>query len=170
MSDKEKVKISSNKEEEWSKRVAECLNELYKSVGGKLLTTMEVALPNGTQLFALKSRIKDVQGTTWDEIGNIEYDIRRGFFEVSDSSQPIDPTTSIYKNEVEGFLNLLEQRIKNHLNRLERVVINLTMLVVENEEKKGALTQEIVRIISAETKNQLRKWLARAVKEVFDIK
>ena len=68
MSGKEKVVISNEKNEEWEKSIAECFNELFKSTQGKLLTTIEVALPDGSQLVALKSRIKDVQAIECDEL------------------------------------------------------------------------------------------------------
>jgi len=170
MSGKERVKISYKKEEEWENRASECFNELFNSVSGKLLTTMEVALPHGTQLEALKSRIKDVQGKEWDEMIQVERDVRNCCFEVDDSTPETKPTFEKYKERVEEFYALLEQRIRNNLHYFQKVVMNLTRLVIEDTAKQNALEEEISRIVSAEAVNRINRWLSLAVEEVFEIK
>ena len=169
MSGKEKVRISNKKDEEWNKRIAECFNELFKSTQGKLLTTMEVALPNGSQLEALKSRIKDVQGIEWDEIIQLERDVRYCYFEISDSTPETKPTFESYKEKVEAFGIQLDSRIENHLHYFERVVKNLSALAIEDAKKLEALKEEIGRIVSGASHN-IRRWMYRGIEEVFEIK
>ncbi len=166
MSGKEKVVISNKRDEQWNKRISECFEELYKSTQGRLLTTMEVALPNGSQLEALKSRIKDVQGTEWDEIIQAERDVRYCYFEINDS---IPNVAESYKERVEEFGIQLAHRIDNHLNCFERVIKNLASLAVEDAKKREALKQEIGRILS-ETNHIISRWIYRGIEGVFEIK
>lgn len=170
MSEKGKVKISYGKEKEWNKRVHECFEELYKSTQGRLLTIMEVALPDGSQLEALKSRLKDIQGRVWDDLTQEERQVRGCYFEkISDSdSTSEEGKESFYEKRVEEFGIQLTTVINDYLNHFQRVVINLTILVVENAGKQEALKEEVKRIIT-ETVNSMIRWMYIGIEGVFEI-
>ena len=169
MSGKEKVVISNEKNEEWEKSIAECFNELFKSTQGKLLTTIEVALPDGSQLVALKSRIKDVQAIEWDELIQVERDVRYCYFKVLDCEPEQIAQEPFYKERIEAFGIQVSQRVDNYLGHFERVVKNLASLAVEDAKKREALKEEIGRILS-EANNRISKWIYRGIEVVIEIK
>ena len=168
MSGKEKVKISYKKEEEWNKRIHECFEELYKSTQGRLLTTMEVVLPNGSQLEALKSRLKDIQSRVWDDLAKEEREVRYCYFEIVDNV-PEELSESFYKERIEEFGMQLTRRINDYINHFQRVVINLTILAIDSAGRQEALKEEVVRIIT-ETINSMIRWTYVGIEGVFKIK
>ena len=167
--ERSKLVISSKKRKEWDKEVGECFTEVYKRLNGRLLTTAEVALPSGSQVEALKARIKDVQGQTWDTLYQARSRIFARCFSVSDEAQDTKPSEKEYRMQVERFWDDMERMVLANFDHLKRIVVNLTVLTLVESERQQAFKIEIERLFDNSYAN-LWKWLENQLKRIFEIK
>lgn len=160
--------ISSEKEGRWLERANECLTEEYNRLSGKLLTTLEVALPTGRQLEALKARVKDIQGETWDILHDRKYQQFANWFSVlgPDESTDTKPSEEQFKAEVKKFQDDLVQMVIEELDWFKKITVNLVILAIEDREKKEALKSEAERLIG-DASYKLRRRLKRGIKDVL---
>jgi len=164
--EKSRLVISSKKEEEWLRRMRESTKDMFDRLIGQLLTTMEIPLPDGSQLEALRSRIKDVRGEVWDRIDQAEYRIYSDYFSVSDESQDTKPSEKEYAETVKEFSRQMQEMLDANFGRFREVVANLVVLVVEDTQRQQALKIEIERLMK-NASFTLNRWLCRGIEEVF---
>lgn len=171
---KVKLIISKEKEKGWLEREAECSRTMYKKLQGQLLTTVEIALPPGNQLEALKSRIKSVQGEMWSIIEQTGYTIFEDYFSISDEPQSEKPegkeyTAKVKANLVNEFWHELCKLIKGNFDNLSRIVVNLATLAMEDIERQQVLKTEIQRLID-HSAYKLQGWLREGITRSFGVK
>lgn len=163
-----KLVISSQKEDQWLERASGCFKDMHDRLRGKLLTTIEVALPTGTRLEALKARVRDIQGETWDILDDRKYRQFANWFAVlgPDESQDTKPSEEQFKAGVKKFQNDLAQMVIEELDWFRKIVVNLVVLAIEDRDKKEALKSEVERLIG-DSSYKLRKWLVRGIEDVL---
>jgi len=161
-----KLAISSEKEGRWLEIASKCFNDIHDRLRGKLLTTMEVALPTGNQLEALKARMKDVQGEIWDALHDRKYQQFSNWFYVLHPDESTDTKLSEeqFKVGVAKFQKDLDQMIVEELDWFKKIVVSLIVLAIEDREKKEALKWEIDRLIG-NSSYKLRRYLGRGIEE-----
>ena len=159
--------ISSKKEDLWLRRMTECKNEMYDRLSGKILTTLEVALPSGRQLEALKERAKDIQGEFSDSMNQDGYSMFEHWFTVSSDDAPDEkPSEEQYDARVTEYWRGYEEMVKGKFVRFGDTIMNLVVIAIEEQERQEALKSEIKRIVN-HASLKLRSWLGRGLNEVL---
>jgi len=181
MSGKESVEerliISAEKHKKWENRFVECFNEMRNKIRAQLLTTMEVAFPEGNKLEALKSRIRDIQGRTWRKIFDAHNRVFKRHFSVIVEGEALEkptgeetkPTWEEYKKKVETFFKELDGTIYGNMNHFDKLIDNLIVLAEERLPKQEVL-KETANGITNEIYGWIRAWLEGTIYEVFEIK
>jgi len=167
MSSKEsRLKINSKKEHLWLKRMAECSDEMYNRLTGKILTTLEATLPGSRQLEALKERARDIQGEFSDSMNQDSYSMFAHWFTVSDETPDEKPTEEYYNTRVSEYWGGFENMVIKKFDRLSDTLTNLVVIAIEGQERQEALKSEIRRIVDISSL-KLRSWLGRGLNEVL---
>ena len=156
--------ISPERERLWLKRMTDCSNEMYNRLKGQLLTTLEVALPGGRQLEALKERVKDVQGEVWDSLNQTGHSMFCHWFSVSDEEQ--DLSKEEYQARAVQFGQLLGKNIAGKFERFKETIENLVIIAMAEHERQEALKFEVGRIVSLSSM-ELRGWINHAFEDVL---
>jgi len=165
----ERLVIGQEKYKAWETRFVECFDEMYKRIKAQLLTTMEIAFPEGTRLEALKSRIKDIQHRIWNKVYGAHYRLFKEHFSVTEEKVcETKPDYALYKKKIEEFNAMLDRTINLNIGHLNKLVDNLIVLAEENTQKQEAL-KEATRGITDEVYWAIREWLEGTVHEVFEI-
>lgn len=159
-----KLVISSQKEERWLQRANKCFDDMYNRLNGKLLTTLEVAFPSGKQLEALKARVRDIQGETWDVMQDLKYRYFSDWFSVSDEAQDTKPSEEQFEAGVRKFQIDLMRMIIRELDWFRKIIVNLVVLAIEEQRRQETLKSEIERLI-ADASDKLRSWLRTGIKD-----
>lgn len=157
-----KLVISIKRKDKWLEEKANCLNEIYNQLSGKLLTTLEIALPTGRQLEALKERTKDIQGEFSNVMDQGSYSIFVHQFVASDEIQDKKPSEKDYRAKVEYYWSLLEDHITGKFNGFRSRILNLVTIAVEEHERQEALREEVRKIID-DSSLKLRSWLGKGI-------
>lgn len=167
---KAKLVVSSEKEGQWLERASNCFNDMHDRLRGQLLTTLEVALPTGSRLEALKARVRATQGEIWDILDSRKYQQFTNWFSVlgPDESTDTKPSEEEYNVEVARFQKDLEQLVIEELDWFKKIVINLVVLATEDQEKKEAQKWEVDRLID-NASYKLRRWLKIGIENVFSV-
>lgn len=165
-SKKTRLLIGSKKEGFWLMRMAECSEEMLCRLRGKLLTTLEVALPSGRRLEALKERMRDIQGELFDGMSQDNYSMFEHWFTVSDEVPNEKPSEEEYNSRVREYWNLLAEGIAKKFDRFSDTITNLVVIAIEEHERQEALKSEVRRIINLASL-KLRSWLGRGMNEVL---
>jgi len=171
-----KLVISAEKHKKWENRFVECFDEMRNRIRGQLLTTMEVAFPEGTKLEALKSRIRDIQKRIWCNIFDAHNRVFKRYFSVIVGGEALEkptgeetkPTWEEYKKKVETFFRELDGTIYGNMNHFDKLIDNLIVLAEERLPKQGAL-REAAKGITNEIYGAIRAWLEGTIHEVFEI-
>lgn len=167
MSSKNKrLVIGSKKEHLWLKRMADCSDEMYKRLSGKILTTLEAALPSSRQLEALKERAKDIQGEFSDSMDQDSYSMFEHWFKISDEKSDEKPSEEQYNARVSEYWSGFEDLVTKKFVRLKDTLANLVVIAIEGQERREALKTEIKRIVDVASL-KLRSWLGRGLNEVL---
>lgn len=167
MSSKEgRLRISSEKEEQWLMRMAECSNEMLCRLRGKLLTTLEAALPSGRRLEALKERVKDIQKEVFDRMSQDNYSLFEHWFMVSDEIPDEKPSEEKYNAKVTKYNNFFLEMTAKKFDRFKDTITNLVVIAIEEHERQEALKAEIRRLVD-NSSLKLRSWLGRGVNEIL---
>jgi len=162
--------ISAEKHKKWENRFVECFNEMRNRIRGQLLTTMEVAFPEGNKLEALKSRIKDIQNRMWCKVFDAHNRLfKEHFIDTEEEVCETKPDYAFYKKKVETFFRELDGMIYGNTNHFDKLIDNLIVLAEERLPKQGAL-KEAVKGITNEIYGAIRAWLEGTIHEVFEIK
>lgn len=165
-----KLVVSSEREGQWLERADKCFNDMHDRLRGWLLTTLEVALPTGNRLEALKARVRATQGETWDILDDRKYQQFANWFSVLNPGESTDtkPSEEEYNAEVARFQKDLEQMVIEELDWFKKIVVNLVVLTMEDRERKEALKSEAERLIG-DASYKLRRWLKIGIEDVFSV-
>ncbi len=163
----ERLVISQEKHKKWENRFVGCFDEMHNRIRGQLLTTMEIAFPEGMKLEALKSRIRDIQNRVWNKVYKAHSRIFKKHFSVVDGDQSVGPIEK--KKKIEIFFSELDRTIQANIRDFKKLINNLIVLAEENLPKQEVL-KETAEGISDEVYWAIRDWLEGAVQEVFEIK
>ena len=172
----ERLVISAEKHKKWENRFVECFDEMRNQMRGQLLTTMEVAFPEGTKLEALKSRIRDIQRRVWSKVFDAHNRVFKRYFSVIVEGEALEkptgeetkPTWEEYKKKVETFFRELDGTIYGNMNHFDKLIDNLIVLAEGYLNKQEAL-KEATKGITNEIYGAIRAWLEGTIHEVFEI-
>jgi len=173
----ERLVISAEKHKKWENRFVECFDEMRNRIRGQLLTTMEIAFSEEIKLKALKSRIRDIQKSAWNNIYDAHNRVFKRHFSVIVKGEALEkpvgektkPTWEEYKEKVETFFRELDGTIYENMNHFDKLIENLIVLAEERLPKQGAL-REATKGITNEIYGWIRAWLEGTIHEVFEIK
>lgn len=166
----ERLVISQEKHKAWEIRFVECFDEMHNRIRGQLLTTMEVVFPEGTQLEAIKSRIRDIQNRVWNKIFDAHNRIfKRNFSVIEEKECEPNPDYVFYKKKVGKFFSELDRAINVNIGCLNDTIENLVSLAEKDLRREKSL-KEVTKGITDEVYWNIRAWLEGTVNEVFEIK